>query len=112
MRARFYEEVYALVRRIPAGRVTTYGAIADALGYPHWARQVGWAMAALDDDEVPAHRVVSATGALSGSRLGVEWRRSLLEAEGVQFEAQGRVRMRRYFWQPDNLVEASAQERH
>ncbi|HET6315344.1 MAG TPA: MGMT family protein, partial [Chloroflexota bacterium] len=42
--------MYAIVRRVPVGRVTTYGAIAVALGHPHWARQVGWAMAVVDLD--------------------------------------------------------------
>jgi methylated-DNA-protein-cysteine methyltransferase-like protein len=102
VRASFYEDVYALVRRVPAGRVTTYGAIAAALGFPFWARQVGWAMAALEDDDVPAHRVVNAAGGLSGSRGGVEVRRSMLEDEGIEFGPDGRVRMQRFFWEPDD----------
>ena len=100
MRATFYQEVYALVRRVPPGRVTTYGAIALALGAPGAARQVGWAMAALEDDDVPAHRVVNASGGISGSGPGPEWRRALLTDEGVEFDASGRVRMNRFFWEP------------
>jgi methylated-DNA-protein-cysteine methyltransferase-like protein len=102
VRASFYDDVYALVRRVPAGRVTSSGAIAAALGYPFWARQVGWAMAALEDDDVPAHRVVNAAGGLSGARGGVELRRSMLEDEGVEFGPDGRVRMQRFFWEPDD----------
>jgi methylated-DNA-protein-cysteine methyltransferase related protein len=100
VRDTFYNDVYALVRRVPVGRVTTYGAIALALGHPNGARQVGWAMAVVDLDDVPAHRVVNAAGGLSGSRGGVELRRALLLDEGVEFDDQGRVRMDRYFWEP------------
>lgn len=96
----FYAEVYAIVRRVPVGRVTTYGAIAVALGHPHWARQVGWAMAVVDLDDVPAHRVVNAAGGLSGSHVGAELRRALLADEGVEFDAAGHVPMARYFWEP------------
>jgi methylated-DNA-protein-cysteine methyltransferase-like protein len=96
----FFADVYELVRRVPAGRVTTYGAVALALGLPQGARQVGWAMAVVDLDEVPAHRVVNASGGLSGSHPGVELRRALLRDEGVTFDAAGRVLMDRYFWAP------------
>jgi len=91
--------VYALARQIPPGRVTTYGAIARALGLHQGARQVGWAMAVCDES-VPAHRVVNASGGVSGQRGGVELRRVLLEEEGVEFDAAGRVPLERYFWEP------------
>jgi methylated-DNA-protein-cysteine methyltransferase-like protein len=94
-----FEEVYALVRQVPCGRVTTYGAIARALGMHAGARQVGWAMAVCDDS-VPAHRVVNASGAISGHRGGAELRRVLLEEEGVEFDAAGRVSLVRYLWEP------------
>ncbi len=94
-----FEQVYALARQIPPGRVTTYGAIARALGMHQGARQVGWAMAVCDDS-VPAHRVVNASGGISGHRGGVELRRVLLEEEGVEFDASGRVPLERYFWEP------------
>jgi methylated-DNA-protein-cysteine methyltransferase related protein len=94
-----FDEVYALARQIPRGRVTTYGALARALGMHHGARQVGWAMAVCDDS-VPAHRVVNAQGTLSGHRGGVELRRALLEEEGVEFDAAGRIPLVRYFWEP------------
>ena len=95
--------MYALVRSVPPGRVTTYGAIACALGRPGWARQVGWAMAALDGDHgVPAHRVVNAQGVLSGAwAFGApDAQRRRLEAEGVRFERDGRVCLDRFFWMP------------
>jgi methylated-DNA-protein-cysteine methyltransferase related protein len=94
-----FADVYQLVRTIPRGKVTTYGAIAQALGMPHGARQIGWAMAVCDDS-VPAHRVVNASGSLSGHRGGVELRRALLEEEGVEFDAAGRIPLSRYFWEP------------
>jgi methylated-DNA-protein-cysteine methyltransferase-like protein len=97
--------VYALVRRIPPGRVTTYGSIAYALGMPHGARQVGWAMAAVPDaeeDSVPAHRVVNASGGVSGG-WSAELRRAKLKDEGVTFDEHGRVRLDAHFWEPEPL---------
>jgi methylated-DNA-protein-cysteine methyltransferase-like protein len=96
----FFEAVYDLARRIPRGRVTTYGTLALALGRPRGARQVGWAMAVCDDD-VPAHRVVNASGALSGDEHRALVRRALLQDEGVGFDARGRVRLDQHFWEPD-----------
>ena len=95
--------MYDLVRSVPPGRVTTYGSIAWALGMPHGARQVGWALAALPDEhDVPAHRVVNRVGALSGGwAFGApEAQRLRLEEEGVRFSADGRVRLERFLWQP------------
>ena len=96
---RLFEDVYELARQIPKGRVTTYGAIARALGMQNGARQVGWAMAVCDDS-VPAHRVVSASGRLSGHRVGVELRRAMLLEEGVELDAAGQVPLDRYLWEP------------
>jgi methylated-DNA-protein-cysteine methyltransferase related protein len=104
-RSTFYQEVYEIVRAVPSGRVTTYGAIARALGMVHGARQVGWAMAAIDSDvepPVPAHRVVNAHGALSGGwAFGhPDVQRGLLEDENVVFTADGRVPLESYLWEP------------
>lgn len=100
-----YEQVYAVVRSIPRGRVTSYGAIARALGAPSRSREVGWALAALSDSDhdVPAHRVVNVAGALSGGAAfgGVDVQRALLEAEGVRFDDRQRVILDRYLWQPE-----------
>ncbi|MDE3230279.1 MAG: MGMT family protein, partial [Chloroflexota bacterium] len=66
--ARLMARVYALVRACPAGRVTTYGAIGAALGYPRGARMIGWIMNETPKDaDIPAQRVVSAKGVLTGS---------------------------------------------
>jgi methylated-DNA-protein-cysteine methyltransferase related protein len=98
----FYVRVYDLVRRVPRGRVTTYGSLAHALGAPGWARQVGWALAALDDDDVPWHRVVNARGGLSPRTYGsADLQRALLEAEGVEFDSHSRLDLGTYLWEPD-----------
>ena len=63
----FFEQVYQVAKKIPYGRITSYGAIARYLGTPKSARMVGWAMnASHNDSEVPAHRVVNRVGLLSG----------------------------------------------
>jgi methylated-DNA-protein-cysteine methyltransferase-like protein len=93
--------IYAHVRRIPAGRVATYGQIAHLVGAPRSARQVGQALAALDDDsDVPWHRVVNAQGRISPRRDAGsdEFQRLLLEDEGVVFDATGRIDLARYAW--------------
>jgi methylated-DNA-protein-cysteine methyltransferase-like protein len=102
-RASFPQQVYAIVASVPYGRVITYGAIAHLLGNPRKAREVGWAMAVAPDRDppIPAHRVINARGELSGSASGgIEVRRAQLEAEGVQFMADGRIDLERYLWLP------------
>lgn len=96
-----HESIYALVRRIPAGRVATYGQIARLAGFPRHARQVGYALAALDDDSVPWHRVINSQGAISERAHpgAVEWQRLLLEDEGIAFDHRGRVPLKTYQWQ-------------
>src|SRR5438270_1598895 len=99
----FPQRVYAIVANVPRGRVITYGAIAYLLGDPRKAREVGWAMAAAPDRDppIPAHRVINARGELSGSASGdLAVRRAQLEAEGVQFMADGRIDLERYLWLP------------
>lgn len=87
--------IYAAVHRIPRGRVSTYGRVAAAAGIPGHARQVGYALAALDDDsDVPWHRVVNARGEVSARSGGSGFealQRALLESEGVRFDARGRI---------------------
>ena len=98
-----YARIYAAVRRIPRGRVATYGQIAELAGLPGHARQVGYALHALPaDSTVPWHRVLNARGALSLRReAGAELtQRLLLEREGVRFDAGGRVDLARVRWRP------------
>jgi methylated-DNA-protein-cysteine methyltransferase-like protein len=90
--------VYALVRRVPAGRVVTYGQVAALAGVPRAARAVGQAMHRCPQD-VPWHRVVNGEGAISrrpnaGSIVN---QHALLQREGVRF-ARGRIDLRRYGW--------------
>ena len=94
-------QVYALVRACPVGKVTTYGWIGKALGYPRGARMIGWIMNE-SPNGVPAQRVINSKGELSGSwafgQSGTM--RQLLEAEGIVFSADERVDMKRYGWDP------------
>lgn len=96
--------IYSVVALIPRGRVTTYGRIAALAGMPGQARQVGYALAALEGDiDVPWHRVINARGEISKrSSVEAEQRqRSLLEDEGVGFDSAGRVAWSRFGWPPD-----------
>src|SRR6266496_6836512 len=91
--------VFVLVQACPPGRVTTYGWIGKALGYPRGARMIGWIMNETPEG-VPAQRVINSKGELSGSwAFGQQGRmRQLLEAEGIVFSADERVDMKRYGW--------------
>jgi methylated-DNA-protein-cysteine methyltransferase-like protein len=96
-------QVYALVRACPRGRVTTYGWLGAAVGYPRGARMVGWIMNRMPHGaDVPAHRVINSKGELTGSwAFGQKGRmRRLLEEEGVAFGADERVDLKRYGWDP------------
>ena len=101
-----YARIYAAVRKVPRGRVATYGQIATLAGLPGHARQVGYALHALQDGRVPWHRVVNARGCISpradepgGSLL----QRMRLEQEGVEFDARGRIPLDRFGWKPRGL---------
>src|SRR5215471_8562171 len=95
------ERVFALVKACPLGRVTTYSWLGKAVGYPRGARMVGWFMNE-SPEGVPAQRVINSKGELSGSwAFGPPGRmRQLLEAEGIEFSADGRVDLKRYGWDP------------
>jgi len=110
-RQTFADEVYDLVRLVPHGRVTTYGTIGRVLGRVRSARLVGWAMRHCPDD-VPAHRVVNASGVLSGG-----WafghpsvQRAMLEDEGVRFTGPERCNLHAHYW--PNEDEAAALDGH
>jgi methylated-DNA-protein-cysteine methyltransferase-like protein len=94
-----WETIYKAVRKVPRGRVASYGQIAELAGLEGHARQVGYALHALPDGSgVPWHRVINAKGEISPRSAGDshELQRMLLEAEGVKFDQKGRVE-RRYF---------------
>lgn len=98
-----HERIVAVVRRIPRGRIATYGQVAALAGCGRQARLVGYAMAALPDGtRVPWHRVINAQGRVS-KRAAPGWenyQRTLLEAEGVEFDARGVVCLARFQWRP------------
>lgn len=101
LKSNHYSRFYRAIRRIPHGRVATYGQIAEVAGLGGHARQVGYALHALPDSEgVPWHRVINAKGEISPrtSSDSHELQRMLLEAEGVEFDARGRVDLRRFRW--------------
>ena len=98
-----YARIYAVVRRIPRGRVATYGQVAELAGLGGHARQVGYALHALPaGSAVPWHRVINAAGMVSRRAVpGAELtQRQLLEREGVGFDLRGRVRLSAVRWQP------------
>ena len=103
----FFEKVYDIARKIPYGRVTSYGAIAKYLGAARSARMVGWAMnASHNDNTVPAHRVVNRNGVLSGKHhfQGTNLMQQLLESEGVFVKDNIVEDFETLFWNPaDNI---------
>jgi methylated-DNA-protein-cysteine methyltransferase-like protein len=99
---KLYQRIYAMVRQIPPGRVTSYGRIAELVG-GCTARMVGYAMAALKRGgapDVPWQRVVNAKGKISvhGDGIGNAMQRSILEDEGVQFDENNRIDFSRFGW--------------
>jgi methylated-DNA-protein-cysteine methyltransferase related protein len=97
-----HERIYAIVRKIPRGKVTTYGTVAKLAGLDGQARLVGYALSALrDGTSVPWHRVINAQGRLSlelaASSSGTT-QRLRLEREGVPVDAAGRVSLERFGW--------------
>jgi methylated-DNA-protein-cysteine methyltransferase-like protein len=99
----FFERVYSIVRQIPYGKVTSYGAIAKALGAARSARMVGWAMNASHGlENVPAHRVVNRKGLLTGKHHfeGTQLMQQLLESEGIKIQNNQIVNFEKYYWEP------------
>jgi len=105
----FFADVYDVVRLIPKGRVTSYGAIANYLGLKRSARMVGWAMnQSHGDDSVPAHRVVNRNGVLSGKHFfsgGEHAMQQLLEAEGIKVIDDQIQDFKDVFWDPMSELE-------
>lgn len=101
MTSPIYRRIYAVVQRIPAGKVATYGQIARLAGLGVHARMVGYAMHSLpDNSHVPWHRVINAKGEVSirSDPFSAEIQRKLLEAEGVTFEKNSKINLPRYGW--------------
>jgi methylated-DNA-protein-cysteine methyltransferase-like protein len=102
----FFEKVYEIAKQIPFGKVTTYGAIAKALGTAKSARMVGWAMNASHNmPDVPAHRVVNRKGLLTGKHhfQGTNLMQQLLESEGVVVIDNQIQNFESHLWEPEVL---------
>jgi methylated-DNA-protein-cysteine methyltransferase-like protein len=99
MKDNFFHIVYALVRQIPEGKVTTYGAIGSYLGSAKSARMVGWALNKCPND-VPAHRVVNQKGLLTGKVHfeGITLMQQLLENEGLVIQNNQILDLEKYLW--------------
>lgn len=105
----FKEQVYAVVQRVPPGRVTTYGDVAAVLGNRRQARRVGWALSALSPErakEVPWQRVINAQGRISlrDDLVRGNVQLHLLEAEGIAFDALGRCDLSVVRCNPEDLL--------
>ena len=99
----FFQQVYAVVKLIPRGRVTSYGAIAKYLSSPQSSRMVGWAMnASHSDSKIPAHRVVNRNGLLTGKMHFSEptMMQKLLEKEGIKVKKEQILDFHKFFWDP------------
>lgn len=95
------DKVWAVVRQIPAGKVSTYGHVAALAGAPRRARQVGQALGKLPDgNDVPWQRVINARGEISLPKHsgGYHMQRAMLEAEGVTFNLDGRIDLKTHLW--------------
>jgi methylated-DNA-protein-cysteine methyltransferase related protein len=104
METNFFERVYAVAKKIPYGKVTSYGAIARALGTGRSARMVGWAMNASHNlEDVPAHRVVNRKGLLTGKHHfdGTNLMQQLLESEGIVVIESQIQNLESVFWSPE-----------
>lgn len=103
-----YDRIYAVVCQIPPGRVATYGQVATLANLPGQARLVGYALYRVDMAvlDIPWHRVVNVKGEISHSprRRGTDYRQqALLEAEGIVFDDQGKLDLKRYLWRSSHF---------
>ncbi len=105
----FFEKVYEIVRQIPSGRVSSYGAIARAIGSPQAGRMVGWAVnkSFSNKEFLPAHRVVNRNGLLTGKHHfgGQNTMEQLLIAEGIQIKDNQIIDFEKVFWDPMELYD-------
>jgi methylated-DNA-protein-cysteine methyltransferase related protein len=101
-----YENIYTVVRQIPLGKVATYGQVADLANLSGKPRLVGYALYRVDiASDIPWHRVINAKGEISYSPLrqgGDYTQKILLEQEGIEFNTEGKINLRKYLWHPEN----------
>lgn len=96
-----FERIYDVVKKIPKGKVATYGTVAAMAGNPRWARVVGYALHVNPEPgTIPCHRVVTRNGEVSAAFAfgGENMQRLLLSEEGVEFLSDGKVDMKKYAW--------------
>ena len=101
-----FEKIYDEVKKIPQGKVATYGQIACLSGNPRWARVVGYALHVNPDpDNIPCYRVVNREGRVSKAFAfgGENMQRLLLAEEGIEFLNDGRVNLKKHFWNGDTI---------
>lgn len=99
----YYERVYEIVAKIPEGKVSTYGAIAQFLGITSGARMVGYALNKSADKKIPAHRVVNRNGELTGrAYFPDDIMRERLQQEGITFVDDYQIDIEAHFWDPNN----------
>lgn len=99
----FFQKVYEVVKQIPYGKITTYGAIAKKIGAARSARMVGYALNASHlNEDIPAHRVVNRKGVLTGKHhfQGTNLMQQLLESEGVVVKDHTVQDFEEHFWEP------------
>ena len=106
MSENFFDKVYEITRKIPFGKVCTYGAIAKHIGSPQASRMVGWALNKCDTQEefVPAHRVVNRNGLLTGKRHFANFNTmiELLESEGIKIVKDQITYLEKHLWNPSD----------
>lgn len=96
-----FEKIYEVVKKIPKGKVATYGLVAAMAGNPHWSQVVGYALHSNPDPEhIPCHRVVNRFGQTAKAFVfgGGDRQRELLKSEGITFLSDGRVDMEKHLW--------------
>ena len=104
-----FQAFYAVVRAIPAGKVLTYGRVAALAGLPGLARQVGKALFQAPSSDLPWQRVINAQGRISLPEPEASEQRELLAREGVLVR-EGRVDLKQFLWQPENLADLHSQD--
>jgi methylated-DNA-protein-cysteine methyltransferase-like protein len=106
-RSEKYQRFYAIIHQIPAGKVATYGQIATLAGFPGQARQVGYALNVTPSElEIPWQRVINAKGEISprANPISEQIQRQILESEGIRFDPNGRIDLKKYQWTPEKKL--------
>ena len=110
----FYQKIYLTVSKIPSGKISTYGQIADLIYAYGRARQVGWALRRLKlPSNIPWHRVINSKGEITMriSRNGTDWmQKKLLINEGIKFDSRMKIDIKKYLWKPKDITHEQNRE--